>query len=292
MSLLAFAVIPSRLVIGRVGHALETILRCPGYTASTILVFMGTAPSARLGSDPVGAGQRARAALVVVVHRSDTKTSPLTCELAQGWYRVVDLPIERPMIERLNTLRPDVVVVDLHRLTFDVVRLCRDISTSVACRIIVVDDRTLNDRSVVEVLDAGADDVVSADLSTTVLDARVRVALRARPATSRALTDLIAGDVLIDQSAHCVYVAGEVVRCPPVQFALLVALAGSPNRLILSDELLSLVWGAHPGDVHPRRLRIAVSVLRGILGSGPSRPVIETIPRVGYRLFVPTDVGR
>ena len=82
-------------------------------------------------------------------------------------------------------------------------------------------------------------------------------------------------------------VGGEAVRCPPVQYELLVALARNPGTAIAGEDLLRTVWGTAPGDVHPRRLRIAVSVLRGILGIGPRRPRVETVPRVGYRLVTP-----
>ena len=84
--------------------------------------------------------------------------------------------------------------------------------------------------------------------------------------------------MLIDLQAHEVRIGGEPVRCPPVQYELLVALPATPARRSTASELLRTVWGAAPGDVHPRRLRIAVSVLRGILGIGAARPRVESVP--------------
>ena len=94
------------------------------------------------------------------------------------------------------------------------------------------------------------------------------------------------GDVVIDLDAHALYIAGVPAKCPPVQFLLLAVLAKQANRVVDRDSLLSKVWGARPDSVDPRRLRIAISTLRHLLGGGPNRPQIETISHVGYRLVV------
>jgi DNA-binding response OmpR family regulator len=39
-------------------------------------------------------------------------------------------------------------------------------------------------------------------------------------------------------------------------------------------------------SVDPRRVRIAVSLLRRLIGTGPGRPRIESVSRIGYRLVV------
>jgi len=60
-------------------------------------------------------------------------------------------------------------------------------------------------------------------------------------------------------------------------------LASHPNRVVTREALMASVWNAVPGTVDTRRLRIAVSLLRGIIGRGPRRPRIETVSHVGYR---------
>ncbi|MEO5899475.1 MAG: response regulator transcription factor [Ilumatobacteraceae bacterium] len=237
--------------------------------------------------------------LVAVLHRLHADPSRnelqgpsnIASQLTGGSFEVVDMAIDRTTIDRLTALRPDVVLVLHDPLGFDVVQLCRDVVTAVGCRIIVVATDPVDETTIVDALDAGADDFVPGDMSSAVLGARVRAALRAQPTRSAALTTIEVGDVVIDRRAHSVHVAGQVVRCPPVQFVLLATFAESPNVAIGPDQLLRTVWGARPDEVHPRRLRIAVSVLRGILGDGPRRPVIETLSRVGYRLVVPGDAS-
>ena len=61
-------------------------------------------------------------------------------------------------------------------------------------------------------------------------------------------------------------------------------LARRPNTVVTSEELLHDIWGVDPRPAHRRRLRVAVSSLRRLLGQGAQRPRIETVVRVGYRL--------
>jgi DNA-binding response OmpR family regulator len=99
------------------------------------------------------------------------------------------------------------------------------------------------------------------------------------------------GDVMVDLDAHLVFVAGAHVKCPPLQFVLLVTLARAPNRVIARESLLSSVWGALPSGTESTKLRTAISVLRGVLGTGSRRPRIEPVPHVGYRLVVDDSAG-
>ncbi len=76
----------------------------------------------------------------------------------------------------------------------------------------------------------------------------------------------------------------DVVRFPVRLFRTLVELAQRPNTVVTCEKLLHDVWGVDPLPAHRRRLRVAVSSLRRLLGHGPQRPRIETVVRVGYRL--------
>jgi DNA-binding response OmpR family regulator len=232
---------------------------------------------------------------IAVVHAAGENPAPLLERLRDVALELNSVAVGRMMLDHLLALGPDVVVLDHAAMEFDLVRVCRDIRDTVAAKIVIVaDDAEAGDESLqIATLDSGADDFVPRSLSTPVLSARIRAALRRQKAVA---TDrrphITMGDVVLDLDAHALYVAGEAVRCPPVQFLLLAVLARQPNRVVDHDSLLSTVWGAQPDSVDPRRLRIAVSVLRGVLGTGPARPRIETISHVGYRLVVDNLDGR
>jgi DNA-binding response OmpR family regulator len=185
------------------------------------------------------------------------------------------------------------VIIVVGEGRFDVVRVCASLSDALDCRILVVAEsrHTIDEETVIDLLDAGADDFVPATTGAPVVLARVRVALRASPLRRRAPQQIVVGDVLIDLDAHVVLVDGEPVSCPPRQFDILVALASNAGLMVLRDTLIADVWGIPPGSVDPRRVRIAISLLRGLLSVGPQRPTIESVSRIGYRLVVPPPAG-
>jgi DNA-binding response OmpR family regulator len=211
-------------------------------------------------------------------------------------YDAIRLPMSRSLVNDTLDDDPDVVIVRYVLGSFDLVRLCRDLRDAIDSRIVVVASGNLStgggtsqpdDAFVVDVLDAGADDFISSETSDRILAARLRVALRARPERERPPQRVTVGDVVIDAEAHILVIDGAVVKCPPLQFQLLVTLARRAGTLVSRDALFRELWGVQPGSVDPRRLRIAISVLRRILGSGPRRPSIELVSRSGYRLTNP-----
>jgi DNA-binding response OmpR family regulator len=146
------------------------------------------------------------------------------------------------------------------------------------------------EESVVTALEMGADDYVLKPYRTNELLARVGVALRHLVAVAplRADEHLVCGDVVIDVAGHRVRVADAEVDLVPRQFELLSALVRNEGKLMTNEMLARIIWGLDP-PVDPRlALRSAVSKLRGSLGSGDSRPTIQTEQRIGYRLVGPS----
>jgi DNA-binding response OmpR family regulator len=230
----------------------------------------------------------AETARLAIVHATSEGLSSLGRHLRDSNFDVSAVRVGRSMVDELLVLAPDIVVVSHAAGAFDVARVCHDISGSLTARVVVVsaDEGGSTESLEVAVLEAGADDFLRASTSRELLLARVRAALRRRAAPAVQLTRLAIGDVLIDLQAHALFIAGAAVKCPPLQFLLLVVLAKRSNQVVERDTLLATVWGAEPQAVDPRRVRIAISVLRRVLGSGPARPRIETVSHVGYRLAV------
>ena len=218
---------------------------------------------------------------------SDAHGDEIVTRLRDESYDAVRLPMSRTLVNDALDDDPDVVIIWYLLGSFDLIRLCHDLRDAIDSRIVIVASGEPDDAFIVEVLDAGADDFLSSDTSARVLAARLRVAMRARPRRERPPRRVTVGDVVIDAEAHILVVGGEVVKCPPLQFQLLVTLARRAGTLVSRDTLFRELWGVLPGSVDPRRLRIAISVLRGVLGSGPQRPSIESVSGSGYRLTVP-----
>jgi DNA-binding response OmpR family regulator len=227
-------------------------------------------------------------AVVAIAHSRRASAKALAALLAACGYRVAARPVERSLIERIRQIDPDVVVVDGSIYDFDLIRLCRDLRGSLTATIVVVAPPGAGDAWTMEALHAGADDVLSSDASEAMIRTRMMVIVRNRAVRDREPARLVIGDVVVDLDGHAVIIDGDAVSLPMRLYSTLVELARRPNAVVTSAELLHEIWGLDPRPSHRRRLRMAVSSLRRLLGHGAQRPRIETIVRVGYRLVTAT----
>lgn len=229
---------------------------------------------------PAGSGEH----VVCVIHSRRSADATITGALP-AQYRVSTAPVGRAVTDDVAGLLPHAVLVDASTGDFDATRLCRDLASATSVPVLVVAESGADDSLVIDLLDAGAADVLTGDVRPAVLHARLRAALRTVPPVPRP-NRLSVGDVIVDLDGHVVYIDDEPVECPPLLFSLLVALASAPNTVATRESLLTRVWGVEPATVDTRRLRVAASLLRRLLGKGPRRPRLETVARIGYRLAV------
>lgn len=138
--------------------------------------------------------------------------------------------------------------------------------------------------TVVDALDAGADDYVAYPFDTAELLARVRAALR-RPtlAPVAGATARCDSDLEIDLAAREVRRAGRPVHLTRTELDLLAALVTHAGKLLRHDWLLREVWGPSYGT-ESQYLRVFIGQLRRKLGDDAHRPrLIRTEPGQGYR---------
>ncbi|WP_334143018.1 response regulator transcription factor [Rhabdothermincola sp.] len=129
----------------------------------------------------------------------------------------------------------------------------------------------------------GADDYLVKPFAPTELSARVTAVLRrVQPAPVHQTLDF--GDLVIDEAAGEVRVAGELVSLTRKEYELLCHLASHPRQVFSREQLLVAVWNSssewqHPATVtqHVRRVRQKVEIEAG------ATPRISTIRGVGYR---------
>ena len=99
------------------------------------------------------------------------------------------------------------------------------------------------------------------------------------------------GNATFDETAWTLTVAGQPVVLEHKPLALLRALLERAGDVVGKDDLLEAAW---PGVVVVEAsLPTAIRKLRKALGDDDSsRPVIATVPRIGYRLTVPVCIER
>jgi two-component system KDP operon response regulator KdpE len=178
---------------------------------------------------------------------------------------------------------PDLVITDLRMPNMDGLELCRRVREKSRIPIIVLSVKG-EERTKVEVLDAGADDYVTKPFNVNELLARVRAALRRAKAKEEPESQLIEiGDFRIDLETRTVLAKNREVHLTPKELDLLVYLARHPGKVITHRALLSAVWGENSVE-QPEYLRVFIGHLRKKLEANESSPrYIVTEPWVGYR---------
>lgn len=179
---------------------------------------------------------------------------------------------------------PDLVMVDLNLPDGSGLGLVTQIRAASDVPVVVVTANT-EERSLVDCLDAGADDYVTKPFRVPELLARVRSAMRRRPRAPEP-DELEVGSIKVDLPDRRVFRYGREIRLTPTEYRLLVQLARHPNRVFTHGMLLTAVWGPEYAD-EPHILRVTLNRLRNKLGE-PA--VIENRPAIGYAL-VPEAAG-
>ena len=126
-------------------------------------------------------------------------------------------------------------------------------------------------------LKAGAEDYIVKPFEVLELLVRMEKVLK-RTGRSRKIIQI--QDVTIDLAEHSVSKNGERVALKPLEYELLVTLAGSRNVAFSREELLNRIWGTdYVGET--RTVDVHIGQLRKKLGF---HKVIRTISKTGYRL--------
>ena len=226
-----------------------------------------------MGTDP----------LLLVVDDDRAIQQLLKAELEEQGFRVQLCGTGREAIDATVELRPDLVVLDLMLPDLSGLEVLAQLRERNAVPVILLTGRTSTaDR--VRGLDLGADDYLGKPFAPEELAARVRAVLRRRTiAEAEAGIAVRAGDFQIDLERRTVTRGEQVIALTRTEWNLLQFLAQNAGKVMLSQQILSHVWG--PEYVDDRQyLRVWVSRIRKKLAP----EVIETFPGIGYRL-VETD---
>jgi DNA-binding response OmpR family regulator len=183
--------------------------------------------------------------------------------------------------------RPDLVVLDLGLPDLDGREMLRMLRAVSSVPVIIATARD-DDESVVQALDAGADDYVLKPFQADQLEARIRAVLRrAAGAADAAAAPVIVGDLTVDPRSRRVTHAGHAVDLSPKEFDLLAYLATRAGTVVTKRELLAEVWQLPYGG-SDKTVDVHLSWLRRKLGETAAQPrLLETVRGVGVRLAEP-----
>jgi len=178
---------------------------------------------------------------------------------------------------------PDLVLLDLMLPDMTGTQICRGLREDARTRHLPIIMVTAKGEEVDRVVgfELGADDYVVKPFSVRELMLRVRAVLRRSEASDASEEEALAfGRLLVDESAHRVWVDDHEMKVTALEFRLLVTLLTRKGRVQTRERLLEDVWG-YDAEVTTRTVDTHVKRLREKLGAAGE--YIETVRGVGYR---------
>ena len=194
-----------------------------------------------------------------------------------------------PALQRVLDTAPDVVILDLGLPDVDGAALLKMVRGVSEVPVVVATARD-DERDIVRLLDAGADDYIVKPFSAAQLDARVRAVLR-RTQSDESEAALELGPLRIDPAAHLVTVDDRPVELTRREFDLLLTLARRAGQVVSKRQLLAEVWRQPYGGAD-KTVDVHLSWLRRKLGETAAQPrFLQTVRGVGVKLVVPDGPG-
>lgn len=137
--------------------------------------------------------------------------------------------------------------------------------------------------SIVELLNAGADDYLSKPFDLGELIARVKAVIR----RGKGIADpvLRVSDVEINSLRQSAQRGGQLLDLSPTEYRILEYLMHRPRAVVSKRELLEHLYD-YDWEHHSNVIEAHVSNLRRKLDAGGAEPLIETLRQRGYRLRV------
>jgi DNA-binding response OmpR family regulator len=212
---------------------------------------------------------------VLLVEDDADIAEPLGRALEREGYVVSAAGDGRDALESVLAEPPDLIILDVGLPGIDGLDVCRQVRISHPQLPILMLTARDGELETVAGLDAGADDYVTKPFPLSVLLARVRAMLR-RSGT----TELVAGDVRVDESSRRAWRGNRELELSPKEFDLLALLVREAGRVVTRRRIMDQVW-----DINwfgsTKTLDMHMSWLRKKLGDPP---LISTVRGIGFRL--------
>ena len=187
-------------------------------------------------------------------------------------------------LEKIRSLRPDLVVLDLMLPGMSGTEIAAQVRSdprTAAIPILMLTAKS-EESDIVVGLKLGADDYVTKPFSMSVLLARIAAILRRSSDASSSESGMIkAGPIVIDQHRHEVQVNGENITLTLTEFRILTALAAARGRVLSRNQLIDQILGID-AVVTDRTIDVHLTALRRKLGA--ARNHIQTVRGLGYKL--------
>ena len=193
-------------------------------------------------------------------------------DVAEAHQQVVD---HRPALILLDWMLPG------DKSGIDFCRMLKSDEMLAEIPVIMLTAKSTED-SLINGLDAGADDYMTKPFSTRELISRIKAVLR----RSRALSSdklIKISQLSLDPKSQRVTAQGNLIDMGPTEYRLLAFFMSHPERAYTRTQLLDQVWGGNV-YIEERTIDVHIRRLRKLLRPYDCDKLIQTVRGTGYRL--------
>jgi len=225
-------------------------------------------------------------ARVLLVEDDPAIRSGLIRGLAEHGHVVLSAANGTEAVAMLSTDRPDVTILDLGLPDIDGSHVLEVAKVLKSAPVIVATARD-DEREMVRLLNAGADDYLIKPFSVAQIDARIRAVLRRAAPAETVEKALTVGDLRLDPVAREVTLEGRELDLTRKEFDLLQMLMQHAGEVVTKRTLLAEVW-QQPWGGADRTVDVHLSWLRRKLGETAAAPrYLISVRGVGVKLVEP-----
>lgn len=247
-------------------------------------------PPPMIGLTP-GTAYPGPVARILLVEDDVAIRSTLTRGLTEHGATVRAVATAVEAMQALAAEQPDAVLLDLGLPDLDGSAVLAMVRATSDVPVVIVTARD-DEREVVRLLDAGADDYLVKPFSAVQAMARVRAVLRRGGAPGTVDRRVVVGDLVIDPGARTVRAGTDELTLNRKEFDLLLALASRAGEVVSKRQLLAEVWQMPWGGAD-RTVDVHLSWLRRKLGETAAAPrYLHSVRGVGVKLVDPRDLER
>jgi DNA-binding response OmpR family regulator len=224
-----------------------------------------------------------RKVLVIDDEAMIRKTVRLACE--KEGYAVQEAENGAEALTKVDSFRPDIILLDLMLPDISGFDVCRDIRRSGTKVPILILSAKTEEIDVVVGLEIGADDYIVKPFRPRELLARIAAHLRKSRQEEERESDgrMIFRDLVIDANERRVYRNDEEIQLTHTEFDLLAFLASNAGKVLSREKILNSVWG-YEYPIETRVIDVHVRNLRRKIEEDASHPLyILAVPGIGYR---------
>ncbi len=222
---------------------------------------------------------------ILVVDDEEKIVEVVKSYLEKSGYKVYEAYNGSKAMELFEKVNPNLIILDLMLPDMSGEDICRSIRKKSRVPIIMLTAK-VEEESILNGLEIGADDYVTKPFSPRQLVARVMALLRRSEDEIIPLSNVQSfndGELVIDSVKHEVKSCGQTVNLTPNEFKILMALIKYPQKAFTRDELVFLVLG-EDYEGYDRTIDTHIKNLRQKIEPDVKSPrYILTVYGVGYK---------